>query len=268
MDRSYDEVSCIGNLVESLTSQLTDSAEHISKLQRIALELVKLSDYDVLSNNQQEVTLDEIETDQQIIQRLEDERLQLVMELQRQDYVSTKVVELMDQNRDIIDSVKDFLTARDKDGRYADDEENADDSNLKRVELYINHIVKPTETQLRSNIDDLDSSINQVNDLITLFTTRSSEATAQLESPEYKEKVSTLVGSLNKVYNRRAVVTFLKEQFDPAAVNEIAEAEGTVQANTPAETEKTVKATTLVESEESGIMPNQRDLVDPNSVAI
>ena len=47
-----------------------------------------------------------------IIRKLEEERLSLIMDIQREDFVSSKLIELIDQNQEIIESVKEYLEAR------------------------------------------------------------------------------------------------------------------------------------------------------------
>ena len=84
-----------------------------------------------------------------IIRKLEEERLSLIMDIQREDFVSSKLIELIDQNQEIIESVKEYLEAREsiqeEEAAYA----------KKQLDIFVNDIVLPILAQLNENLTGL-----------------------------------------------------------------------------------------------------------------
>lgn len=84
-----------------------------------------------------------------IIRKLEEERLSLIMDIQREDFVSSKLIELIDQNQEIIESVKEYLEARES----IQEEEAA--YTKKQLDIFVNDIVLPILAQLNENLTGL-----------------------------------------------------------------------------------------------------------------
>ena len=109
MDKSYDDLLAISSLVLTLNQRVNESAESIFKLQEISNVIVPHNSttdktttdqpQDNCSSNNDNEDDDEEEDESSIIRKLEDERIALVMDIQKQDFVGEKLRELIDQNQ-------------------------------------------------------------------------------------------------------------------------------------------------------------------------
>ncbi|KAL6452950.1 hypothetical protein SBY92_000295 [Candida maltosa Xu316] len=83
------------------------------------------------------------------------------MSIQKQDFLSDRLIELISQNQEIIDSVKDYLLARES----IRVEEEA--YIKKDIETFVTHTIKPVRDQLILNQKELHSKITKLETKLT-----------------------------------------------------------------------------------------------------
>ncbi|KAI5953504.1 hypothetical protein KGF54_002876 [Candida jiufengensis] len=103
-DDKLDEISTITTLVNQSNQKVNESGENLNKVNLTVQSLVPEDVYKRLI----ETSTSEPPPPSKI-QILEDQRLQLVMELQKQDFITQNLKELINQNQEILDTVKEFL---------------------------------------------------------------------------------------------------------------------------------------------------------------
>lgn len=195
MNRSYDEVQAIAGLVQSVAAQLNDSAEHVQKLQSLASNLVPKSEFECLCQPpppDQPQQAPEFDEEQLLIIQLERNRIDLIMSLQRQEFVSEKLSELIHQNQDMLDTIQEYLET--KDSIRQEEEEAAD----KRFATYVDDTLQTTENKLNESLREMNAGINKVANLIPEYIENIEDNTKILVSSEYQLKVNALVNNLNK----------------------------------------------------------------------
>ncbi|KAK6455233.1 uncharacterized protein RJT20DRAFT_55683 [Scheffersomyces xylosifermentans] len=203
MEKSFDEIQSISSLLHSLTIQLTDSSDHITKLQKLATDLVSSEQYDSLSQPQpgsddsKKITeLTPEDEENLMIQLLEKERLSLVLEVQKHDFLGEKLVELVDQNEDIVETVKEYLQSKDAIRR------EEEDFAKRRFDNYMDNILQPTIDQLDSNLFDLYTGVHRIQESLKEFSSTTTKAEEKLLSKQYQDDLNSLVGSLNSILKR------------------------------------------------------------------
>lgn len=204
MEKTYDDLLAISTLVQSLTQQLSESTENITKLEKIAKELVP--NYDQLtstspppieehSNN--EVALSQEEQEEILIRQLEQQRLGLIMDIQKQDFLGEKLQELVTQNQTILESIKEYLESRDQMQREEEEQMQL------AYDHYVNNSIQPVIDQLDSNLFDLYTGIHKIlTKLEKEFTNRESIQNT-LESKEYQETLNEVIRKLNEIFTIR-----------------------------------------------------------------
>ena len=110
MNKPLDELLLILGLVHLVATQVTAAQERLSKFEELTRGLA-------------EVTLDEVEPDEEpesskyddtLVADLEARKLDLVMAIQKQQYLSDKIDEIVGQNQDIVDTVREYFQLRDQ----------------------------------------------------------------------------------------------------------------------------------------------------------
>ncbi|CAK9438037.1 uncharacterized protein LODBEIA_P23850 [Lodderomyces beijingensis] len=152
-DKTYDDISAISTLVFSLNQKINDSAETLGKLEETVRKLAPVEDHARLlkepqlqsksnpDGNGAETELDEKELK---LRRLQEERLLLVMELQKQDFITEKLKDIIDQNQEVLETVKEYLASHDRICR--EDEQIAKN----RLQNYIENSIEPTLKHLQN----------------------------------------------------------------------------------------------------------------------
>lgn len=191
MEKSLDEITSISTLVQQLAQQVTLGQEQLSKVQHLAQELS--GNYQELS--QESTKSPEVDEETLLIQKLEQDRLTLVMDLQQQDYIQEKLLEIIEQNEDTVETVKDYLQTKDQIRR--EERDHAD----KKFKYYVDNTLQSTIDQLNSMSFDLNADMKKVEKLVQVLLENTGECLDELEGQEYVEKLSRYIKGLNDAYN-------------------------------------------------------------------
>lgn len=101
-----DSVSIIKNLLLSLSDQLGESNQRITSLESLTSGLLPEGQELPENEGDREPVYDEA---LQLILSLEEQRNTLVMDLQKQDYVTTKLRDIIDRNLEVLQSINGYL---------------------------------------------------------------------------------------------------------------------------------------------------------------
>lgn len=206
MDKSYDDLLAISSLVLTLNQRVNESAESIFKLQEISNVIVPHDSttdktttdqpQDNCSSNNDNEDDDEEEDESSIIRKLEDERIALVMDIQKQDFVGEKLRELIDQNQEMLESVKEYLQARES-IQIEEDLYTKND-----IEKFVHDIIQPTRIQLRENNQILHTKIERLAEKLMEIEQDIQREPTLLQSESYQKEVKYLVNAFKQLVKR------------------------------------------------------------------
>mmetsp|Transcript_5644 Transcript_5644/g.6661 ORF Transcript_5644/g.6661 Transcript_5644/m.6661 type:complete len:198 (-) Transcript_5644:574-1167(-) len=196
MERKDETIKTITDLIQSVSSQINNSSNHIATLEGLTNKLVPNEIREVAVQDKQNVKreLSVEEEEEYIIRMLEQQRLERVIDLQNHEYMNEKLMELIDLNEDIMQSVKDYLEKREKtreeERKYADS----------RIKHFTDDMVEPTIEVLETNLIQLNNGIEQVENTLNGFV-EYLQNDDQKMLPEYQEKINALIQVINKAFN-------------------------------------------------------------------
>lgn len=179
----------IKTLLHSLSTQLHESTSHINSLERLSKDLVP-SGQQLTFGNETHSTLDESE---KIIQSLEEERLQLVMDIQRQDFITEKLDEVVQQNFEIVNTIKDYIV---NSNQVREDEKRMSDLLL---DHYIKKSVEESNKRLEVNLEDLKIGMKKIEASLVIISKSMDENGNVVSSKSYDENLKILVQNLNSL---------------------------------------------------------------------
>lgn len=104
MDEFGDTNQKLNNIINELNNQVQTSSSRIKNLSQLTEGLVPKDEYEDLLNG----ATDSV-TDISLERRLENKRLNLIMNIQKQEYLKTKLTELINHNSEMMLSVKEYL---------------------------------------------------------------------------------------------------------------------------------------------------------------
>lgn len=195
MERQEETILTITDIIQSVNTQIGNSSNHIETLEVLTNKLIpnEIKELDIPKKQtiKQELSLEEEE--EYIIRILEQQRLERVIDLQNHEYMNEKLMELIDLNEDIMQSVKEYLEIKDKtrneERRFAES----------RIKHFTDKSIEPTVCVLESNILELNNGIEELEQLLNGFI-EYLQNNDQNMSPEYQEKVNALIQVINEAF--------------------------------------------------------------------
>lgn len=196
MDKVSEDVQTLTYLIQSLGNQLNESNNQINTLKLAAQKLVSKEDYEkfTLIEPRPDVDSTEAEEEYRIIQELETEKLGHIMDLQKQDYISEKLLELIEQNKGIIESVREFFQHKQE---IRSDDQAISDS---RIENFKNVIIQPNIIKIDMNTAELQRKMQILEYSFTKIQTDIEKDSEFLLSTKYQEEVKELTEILNELF--------------------------------------------------------------------
>lgn len=196
MERQDETIKVISDLIQSVNSQIGTSSNHIATLEGLTKKLIPNETKEVEVPKKQKVkrewSLEEEE--EYIIRVLEQQRLERVMDLQNHEYLNEKLMELIDLNEDIMQSVKEYLerkeTTRNDERKFAES----------RIKHFTDNLVEPTVGVLESNLLQLNDGIEKVEQMLNGSVEYLQNNELKM-SPEYQEQVNALIQVINRAFN-------------------------------------------------------------------
>lgn len=197
MEGQDEAIRTLTELFESANIQINDSFKNIRTLESLTKNLNCSGEPDGTTSkdhdSKRDLTLEEEE--EYIILALEQERMNRIMELQKRDYIGEKLQEVITQNEDIMMSVKEYLITKQEIRSH--EEEQAE----LRLNHYSKDLMEPKLAELDVNISDLQIGMRRVERLLNEVMRHAKDADTKL-SADFQGQLNTLVGAINKVYNR------------------------------------------------------------------
>lgn len=201
MDKSSEDIQTLNYLIQSLSNQLTESSNQINALEQNAKRLVSKEEYEELCQRRKEDTKEDMsfedqveEEESKLIYQLQRERLEHIMEIQKQDFMTEKLLELNEQNKGIIESVKEFFQHK---------QEVREDDELmskERANYYIDSVIKPNLNLLDLNINNLTFHMKRLEGIFTNLSDNIDVSTSRMFSQEYQSTLNEVILSLNNVF--------------------------------------------------------------------
>lgn len=180
MEFRNDDLETVNVLTRELTGVLDRSRDKSNKIEELLSKLMSMRNikFDKLSRNKEESSSNgDKESD---IERLKNENLQLMVEIQRQQYISKKWDSIIQQNDEILRMMTVWIK------NFSKQQEEA--------EQIISSSTRTSETVLRKSIDGLKQQIKASEDQISRFEDMISEVQNSLYnvdidslSNQYKE---------------------------------------------------------------------------------
>lgn len=196
MDRSSDDHHTLGYLALSLAAELAASAAQIDRLQAASRTLVDrrvhadLCSPEAVGNG----TIPIADEEATVVALLEHERLDLVMEIQKQDYFTDKICDLNDQNCDIVDSVREFYDNKE------DTRRDYDAYSRLRLAHFTDDYVQLRLDLLELNVADMERQVHRLQGLFGHLEARVSEDASTITSDAFQADLSGVVTALNRLF--------------------------------------------------------------------
>lgn len=196
MERQDETIKVISDLIQSVNSQIGTSSNHIATLEGLTKKLIPNETKEVEVPKKQKVKreLSLKEEEEYIIRVLEHQRLERVMDLQNHEYLNEKLMELIDLNEDIMQSVKEYLerkeTTRNDERKFAES----------RIKHFTDNLVEPTVGVLESNLLQLNDGIEEVEQMLNGSVEYLQNSELKM-SPKYQEQVNALIQVINRAFN-------------------------------------------------------------------
>lgn len=194
MSEPTDAYEHLKNLARLMADSLAESLAHVEGLQQKSKSLVLPTDFDSLQDGDTAPHEEEPFNDEAVIEQLSRARLQLVVDIESEDYVFQRLKEMAQDCDELVTAVSDF---------YRDvHSENQKQQSETLAPMASNTERKAVEKLLQANIENLNTQKSAIY--------RESEAglkslqagLAKLESPEYDAALQKLVDTLNARINR------------------------------------------------------------------
>lgn len=198
----------INTLIGSLEGQLQDTSGRVEKLELLSKKLIPenelsnfLKEYKDFKQGGEEGGVrkeDQAEEDPEasMIKELEQQRINLVMDIQEQDYIRDKLLELINHNSDMVSSVKEYL--ENKPQMIKDDYAMINE----RLKHYIHDFVRPSVDGLKLNNMEMNKQLSNVESLLTEVSIKLEYNELVISSPEYRAKLNECIKILNELFKK------------------------------------------------------------------
>lgn len=194
----------VNALTGKLEYQLQDITTRVEKLELLSKKLIPdnelsqfLKEYKEVKNKPKETGengIDDTELDSAMIRYLEKQRIDLVMDIQGQDYIRDKLMELIGHNSDMVSSVKEYL--ENKPQMIKDDYTMINE----RINHYVQDFVKPTVGNLKVNNLEMKRQVSYIETIIHDLNKKLQENHLIMLSSDYETKINECIKRLNELF--------------------------------------------------------------------
>lgn len=194
----------VNALTGKLEDQLQDITTRVEKLELLSKKLIPdnelsqfLKEYKEVKNKPKETGengIDDTELDSAMIRYLEKQRIDLVMDIQGQDYIRDKLMELIGHNSDMVSSVKEYL--ENKPQMIKDDYTMINE----RINHYVQDFVKPTVGNLKVNNLEMKRQVSYIETIIHDLNKKLQENHLIMLSSDYETKINECIKRLNELF--------------------------------------------------------------------
>lgn len=179
-----ESITIIKNLLLSLSDQLGESNQRITSLESLT---------NVLLPEGQELPEDEGDSEPgsdetlQLIHSLEEQRNTLVMDIQEQDYVTTKLRDIIDRNLDVVHSINGYLV---NSGPMLEQDLRASEAKLSQ---HRQQVVAMVQAKIEDNVADLKIKMADVDRTLQVPLSPSNEGKSNTQ-----QALNTAIAAINQ----------------------------------------------------------------------
>lgn len=199
MEGPGDTIRSLGSLSTMLDSQITETNLQIENITKTARSLVPQSEYDKLTKemaHEEPSTFDE----DNLISELDKARLELLMDVQKQDFLSEKFQELINESEELVRSIIECYEGIEERQQLEIEASN------KRVAHYTDDILAERLGLLKMNSTELQQSYIKVATKVHESLISIQNGHNQLLSKEYQEDLNKTVESLNRNFKSNSTL--------------------------------------------------------------
>lgn len=178
-DRDYDSFNTGANSFNTGAKSFNTGA----KSSNISTSLVDSTSSNGVHNESSEI----------LIAALERERLEILSDIQKHEYIGNQLRDILDPNQKLVADIKHYLARRHQ--IHANDVEENDN----RLVHYESSVVKPTIEKLDNCTDDLHKGISMYKDTVQTSLDVAASTSDTLTSLQFKQKLDALIDVLNNL---------------------------------------------------------------------
>ncbi|EGV66273.1 hypothetical protein PSN45_003198 [Yamadazyma tenuis] len=202
MEEFGDIGSKLGDLISNLATQLSDTTTQVETLERLSKKLVPenelpgfLREVRTINGNGNSQSQTSVDAETQMIRNLEVQRSQLVMDIQKQEYIRQKISELVNHNSEMVYSVKEYMENKPK---ITKDDYTAINN---RVVHYVDDFLKSNILSLHINNVEMKKNLQSVELLMEQLRKQIEQNYEILSSTEYQENLNQIIQKLNQIHH-------------------------------------------------------------------
>lgn len=194
METTNEAFNSVGSLLNVLDAQITETNARIDSLLQTAKSLVPASEFEVLSKQPAESSPTEFDEDR-LVSELDKARLELLMDVQKYDYISGKYEEMIGENEELVRNIVEYYEGAEERDKMQKE------ASRKLLQHYTEDVLGEKKEILRSNCKELEKSYLEAVKGAHETLTSILKAHDTLLSEPYKSELNKLVDALNKSLN-------------------------------------------------------------------
>lgn len=182
----------ISSLSSFVESHVAEADSHIEALSQSARLLVPPADFDdFASHGETESSFNE----EALIAELEKLRLELVMEIQQQSLITSRLEEIIAESGELVRNVTEYYA--EAEARRQNEEQTAREA----LQFYTETVVGNVTRQLEANVVQVDEALTKLPERVHPTVRSVLESRRTLLSDEYKEQLKSAIAASNKSFN-------------------------------------------------------------------
>lgn len=194
METANEPFNSVGSLSSVLDAQISETSTRIDSLLQTAKSLVPAAEFEALSKQPAETSPTEFD-EEKLINELDKTRLELLMDVQKYDYISGKYEEMIGESEELVRSIVDYYEGAEERDKLQKE------ASQKLLQHYTEVILGEKNEILKSNCKELEKSYLEAVKGAHETLTSILEAHDTLLSEQYKSELNELIEALNKSLN-------------------------------------------------------------------
>lgn len=193
---NQDSQASLGSLVSAIDTEIAAASKEIEDLTRLTKELVPQDVYESLTK-ETPVSGDTNTVDEDaLVQQQEHCRLQLIMQLQKQDFISTRLQEMVFDSEQLVQTVVDHCSCR-EDYLKTDEDTAQERRRIYRETLDTCHV-----KTLDANIEDSAQALAELKEMASKALQNIADLNDIIVSEKFTDALDQMIVSLNRSLNR------------------------------------------------------------------
>lgn len=194
MDVTGETIRSLGSLSNILDSQISETSTQIEAITKAAKSLVPLPDFEELIKENASSDTSAI-NESYIISKLHKARLELLMDVQKQDFFAEKMQEMINESEELIRSIIEYYDSSEERQKLETE------ASSKRFSHYTDEILGEKLELLKLNSSNLEASYNKAAANAHETLTSIQDGQKQLQSKEYQAQLDDLIQTMNQKFS-------------------------------------------------------------------